>query len=941
MEDSNSRHFTRELFLNDLHMGALKVIQGTSNDSTGPETLYPQLFLVFSHIGKDTEDFWALTISTQEKSWTKWTLEMVCNPDQILDMCVGNLPLYRGLFVLSKEDTLKLRFVGLDPRKPDAVLAPIPQPVPTNASHLASFENKDGKTDLLISGDALTWRSAQDCFSGSKKQTVIADTTASNLLQMVVGQKGNLISVWALNRHHSLSYQEFQLDSNGPPKPLSPSMPLLDNIKGNGRFATLLSPTHGQKIFVVDEANNMKMLEQSVQTALWQPPVDVSLPNSDEMIEFQSHTVQFQLNDKSGLPISGKKLMLCSSSSTELIVNGINIRTSPVGSTIHTDEAGAISIVIRSDGLSAPLLELKDQDIGNSIFAGGSFKIDPMKKLWDTVGSVKSANDLTDMKMPNGESFVRENVGKEDLEKAAKALKDLSTARIDLLLESNAIQDLKKPANDLVSSAKTEIGSMGVQVMQAAGVPADRAWGIWYWICEKIKSGYEWSVQKLKAGWEFVVKIAGKAWNFLLECTSHVASAMQKVLEAITNGWEWVKNKLSFIFTWSDILDVKNIFSNYMVQAILLGADSISDLEEKADQYFADMRMKVQLMKAMKLKLPKELQLLSPNSKGSSDDGDKKSTEAMTSPQAQFGSNHLKQGTTKLPARTKGQTTIERVILRLKKVWDQMKALAERCKVNLIDLFKSPEINLELLLQKVGFDLLEDALGVLQSLVTGLLGSISDLIVELADAITTEIKIPVLSTLYKKISGGHALTILDLICFCVAIPTTIVYKTVVGKNPADLPGLEELKKPDAHKKELDERMGRLSKDSEATNQSKPSASKPAVSHSFRLPEMKPETFAIRAPIGENNTEEKMVSTTSGFPAKQSFVSKSMRLPETKPSDAKPNSKPQQKFERDNDEQHRIRSRTRFAESSHWASPLSKCYFHFSRHEKGSVLNCKR
>ncbi|MEO8034047.1 MAG: PQQ-binding-like beta-propeller repeat protein [Acidobacteriota bacterium] len=49
----------------------------------------------------------------------------------------------------------------------------------------------------------------------------------------------------------------------------------------------------------------------------------------------------------------------------------------------------------------------------------------------------------------------------------------------------------------------------------------------------------------------------------------------------------------------------------------------------------------------------------------------------------------------------------------------------------------------------------------------------------LLDALTTEISIPFLSDFYKLISGD-ALTVLDLVCLIVAVPTTIAYEIVTG-----------------------------------------------------------------------------------------------------------------------------------------------------------------
>ena len=87
----------------------------------------------------------------------------------------------------------------------------------------------------------------------------------------------------------------------------------------------------GQKLFVLDEASGMKMLEQSVQSGIWQQPVEIMIPDSDEMIEFTSYTLRIQLDDKPGMPMTDQAIKLCSTTSAEMLVNDTSVRGSPDG----------------------------------------------------------------------------------------------------------------------------------------------------------------------------------------------------------------------------------------------------------------------------------------------------------------------------------------------------------------------------------------------------------------------------------------------------------------------------------------------------------------------------------------------------------------------------------------------------------------------------------
>ena len=492
------------------------------------------------------------------------------NAVEILDKCVANLPMFRGLFVLFKDktDAVRLLFVGLNPSKQNPVLKSIAQPVPAGARLLASFDNKDGFTDLLIAGRTLTWRSAQDCEDGSRKEpeTLCSDDNISGAIQLHVAQSKNILSTWALNEGSLLSYQEFviaQEDSDNVPAQRTSLLPLLQGTVRSKRFSAIQSPKLGQKLFVIDDAGAMRMLEQNVETAIWQAPVDVMIPDSNEMIEFSSYTTRVQVDDQSGAPLINQTFKLYSSTSAEMLVNGASIRGSPSGQLLNTDDTGTLTIIIRAEGLSAPILTLDDADPKGKVFQGKPLTIDPMSKLWSTVGDIKSAKDLKDMQLPDGTGFVRPGMSDKDLESAAKAL-----------------QDLSKVKNELASPSKPSVSA----------VTKDRDWGFMYYLYEKAEDAYNWVVEKVKEGWQLVVEFAGKAWKFLLENVPQVAAAMQKIFEAVSSGWEWVKKKLGFIFAWGDIVDVKNIFVNLTTQGILWGADSISLLELKTQDFFDDLR---------------------------------------------------------------------------------------------------------------------------------------------------------------------------------------------------------------------------------------------------------------------------------------------------------------------------------------------------------------
>ncbi|KAF5558478.1 hypothetical protein FPHYL_7387 [Fusarium phyllophilum] len=787
---------------------------GSSNDK---KNTYPCFYMTFNHIDKTTEDVWAVCVDPTTRQWSRQkTFELSTNAIKVLDKCPANIPLHRGLFVLYEEsDALQLKFVGFNPTKENPTLRSFAQPVPTGATTLASFESHSGFTDLLVSGaDGLSYRTAQQVFQVDKTPFTIlsSDPAFGNATQVQVAQTTQHLSIWTLSPDKALSYQEFSVPEKGQtPAELSPVIPLLDKVGKDGRFACLRSPKLGQRLFFVDDTGNIRMFEQSVESGMWQKPTEISIPDSDKMIEFSSHTILVTVEENDETPMALEPLRLSSSISVECLVNGVWIRTSPTDKKeVSTDASGQLTIIIRSEGLSTPVITLTSGTPGKKIFSGGRLEIDPMQKLWSTISKISSAQDLKNLKLPDGSSFLREGLSDKELEEVAKKLSHLHKIKSDM--------------------ADNEANGIFTVMNQGFQTIAHRAWGAIKSISDKIKEVVESgvnkamevvdiAVKKVKEAWNFVVEVKDKVWNFVLETASQVAAAMQTVLDTVVGGWQSIRNFFGFMYNWGDIIKTKNMIANMTTQGLLLLADGTPYIEMKIHGFFEKIRGKIKELKDSKLppglsdlKAGKneDMRKKAREKDGAKDEINKTEKEIRT-PQAQYGSYHLKHSR---GGEAKQTAPFDRILDRLSDVMEEAGQLASRLSdniKNLIDLHG--DVSIGSLLTKLGFELLEDILDVVESMLMAFLGNISDLLVLIADRMNETIKIGVLSSLYRKVSGGADLTLLDAISLVVAIPATIVFKHVTRESPSEMLGAEWLTKPNALRGKLAARMAGLNSDS--------------------------------------------------------------------------------------------------------------------------------
>jgi hypothetical protein len=365
----------------------------------------------------------------------------------------------------------------------------------------------------------------------------------------------------------------------------------------------------------------------------------------------------------------------------------------------------------------------------------------------------------------------------------------------------------------------------------------------------------------VKEGWKFVVELVKKVWNFVIETVQHVAAAIQTILEAISDGWEWIKQKLGFIFSWDDIISVKNVLVNVATRGILLAADSAQHLEEKAQAIFDKIQAGLGYLKQYQDKLPKEIMDI-PLSAKANQERRLKSTnnevqKQVQSPQGQYGIYHAKHSGATVGPRKEGESTWDRLWKRLQDVVAKIQTLILRLCKNIFTLLGKEDVTVGDLISQVGLDFAQDFIAFGSSIITGILGSLSDLFLELADKINAEINIPVLSPLYKLLTGNE-LSVLDAVCHIIAIPTTLVYKTTTGSNPLDIKGVDAYTRTDELKRELVTRIARS----------------------------KPQPMFEMLPIKAQKSQEGQKSSAFAQKASVFGISASQAVPDMKPPDRK-------------------------------------------------------
>ncbi|KAF8253324.1 hypothetical protein K440DRAFT_657303 [Wilcoxina mikolae CBS 423.85] len=762
---------------------------GTNDDGKG----YPLLVVVFVGLDRPTVDINRIEVDLTGKSWSfKTDLTLPENAAKMTAMCVGNLRSARGLFTLYEiQGTYSLKFIGVEGKfgvsfRTDLV-------VPPGAKSLSSFTNKDGYTDLLVGGNGLFHFTASAA-SHSKSQAtqVTSDSLFQGLKELYVAKAAGQLSVWAENKDNNIVYQQMNIDTTGA----TPPTPLLSREKGGGNFAALLNPTSGsQQFFVIGDNNTINLLEQSGDTRIWSP-TPIVVPSIGRNIEFPSYTSHINLVGTDGKPLRNSNVLLCSSGWTDITVNGSIINIGLDGVPVTTDSLGNITIILPVSDVGSHVFTLKDVPSGKTL-GGQVYVIDPSMKVKDGLGKIKSGDDLHNATLKNGEKLLAgSDASPADVNNAAQAISQMHDTFSKLPsdgTEHSTNSVVAAVANITTASAFRPAAQSELFSEDTVSDVEDALWDAWHWVEGQFDKVKQWFIQAGEDVLHFVIDFGGKILRFALKSIIQVLKAVAWVMKNvlgvdIDKFIEW----LGFLFEWDDIVDTHKMIVTMANQSIQWGADNVESFATVVDDFFVGIENTIR-----DLTLPKELKDIQGSEKQITDiagsDASEKPTAASNTPGGNWCNYQLEHGgiTSVQPYEKIGDDPLSQLWRDvIEPTLSSLSDSATTLGSDIVELFNvNSTLSVDQIFEKLGSDILVSFIRALRTISVGIIRLMADIIRDVQAIINKAIDIPILTPLYKLISGGSDLTLLDAFALLVAIPSTILYKALTGKKPSEIGGI--------------------------------------------------------------------------------------------------------------------------------------------------------
>ncbi|KAJ6583461.1 hypothetical protein DFH09DRAFT_1360111 [Mycena vulgaris] len=776
--DLDGAELKRKLVLNaepPNGIGVTKLFAGSSDSQDWP------LLVATYHMlsGTAKED---LNISRVTVYPSRWELSRDLAIPQttkgVIDMCAVRSYAGDGLVVLNKDvnGSFKLFFTTTELEPDGRTQTELRLPSSTKPTSLATAQEPGG-TNVFIVGNGLYMLNYADLTESGTIVTQLSSHSAyAEASRLTLAQAGDTFTAWFQTGEQVVTYQRAQTDGTliGEPVPLLP--PSSEAGKTVQYVPILHSSLVSQSLVLRSDANELVVMEQSTVTGLW-VTTPLMVEEVGTVMEVNAFVTHIEIKGKEdGMPSVMAPYVLSSSSFITTIVNGVEHALGRTPMTVETNERGVITLIVPVDGISTPTFTLSDplssSPDAEPLRLGEPIVIDPTVKVFDRLTkAISASSDIRELKSPNGHSMIEpgSGVSKEDAEAAAKALKDLSTVRAELIQGHQVNFFTAATAISI-----TEVSS---------------PWEFWQWIKQGVRRAYKYTITKLGDAWTFVVKLGQQAWNFVLDTVERVVECAKYVLDKVKAAWNWVKDTVGFIFNWGDIKATAESIKVVVRSSLTYAANFIA--KERYDVGDSLDRTEKLLFDAFNIKLPGDIT----DKKQNAADTNKGATqysagndEAASGAPANTGPYHYEQG---LKSKNLPQMYAGQVVGALESVWDNLlagpvKAIGtevEAIAKNVAKTFaEKKEITAGDILQQIGAALIRLIMTFVRALTQGLMKIGEDVIIGLRNAIDTPIEFPVISALLRKI-GIPTFSYLDVLALVIAFPVTTMSKVLTGKAP--------------------------------------------------------------------------------------------------------------------------------------------------------------
>ncbi len=575
------------------------------------------------------------------------------------------------------------------------------------------------------------------------------------------------LTVWGLSGADELFYLTCPY-TLGKPGAWSTQTPL-----PIGTQVDLVSPyvnisNNANTIFAV-AVNTLYILTRSPQTGLWSTSI-VTLPpplSDSPSLTYNSYTTTIQLLDENNQPLTNTPLMLGANTQAAFYINNLYYVLDTTTVPVNTDSSGNITIIESITDLTGTMLYVSQDGTG-------AVAINPMNTAFGQVAQLNTVSSLQSAVVTdqygNTTPLVPAGTSTDDLQTVADSNNSLATAynsfsSSDYVLRAAGFNKFNSPVLvGFESAIKVDIGDL----------------------FQMLDSAAKFAVQVIKSDaeqvWNFIATIGEDIYQAVLDTVYAVVGAVEWVFKQIEVAIEDLLAFLSFLFSWEDIVITHKVMKNFFIQSTQAAIDSLSEMEADIPNIFTSLINQINGWTDLP-SLPQTPDSTTANSPAPT---------AQNSSPSTLIAYHFQGNVSNASSSATPPSYPQDIFQDLLNLLNQEEqTLLDACNaINTQIIIPFSSLSATEILQRFLGIVTDTILGATEDIIVATVQLLIQLSGDVIDVMTAPIHFPVLSDIYKWLTGDE-LSFLDVVCLVAAVPTTLCYKisndAATGSKAAPFP----------------------------------------------------------------------------------------------------------------------------------------------------------
>ncbi len=638
---------------------------------------------------------------------------------------------------------------------------------------------------------------------GAHPYKLIEDERLTQVKQLYAYKLGEKTYVWGFNENGDLFHMFCQSENISDGNNWSVVLPVLKGVQyaypyKNPDFNSNCLISYGKDgtLIVGEEAPDTGLLSNA----------NVTLPATDEKpIKFTTYTTRITVTDQDDMILPNKKIFIQSETPCNVYINGMYYALRDYPCEVDTDTTGKLLIFHKTDTINAHNFIIWADE-------GQMITITPSEKSSKKLLSLNEKNKLKNAKLPNGESLVPKDIRDEDIEAIAHGIDLLGDVALTLPSSSMKLKGSMSKANFLANTnhkgslllcvrpegiesytgeaALRQMSPTALKSLQSVDGLVDdiiyTAGDIFSWIKDLGKSIYNIFITFVEDTWHFVLEIGGKIYQFVITCINEIVACCETFFELIKVGIEKLIDFVKFLFSWDDIVRVKDVskkcvqltityVNNYLLLAKEKTHEMITELISKIDEW-ADIETVNDVMNKPVLELKD-----SDSGRENTDVTDMFLTDHFVDnyPSSTLHESLFKQAMASDPIKE----AFEIFARTVEEQEDILKELIDKLRRELFENENFSSYSLLTIIKKILAILATAGFETCDNMVAALIDVIVLIIKTVADIMDKPIYIPVFSEILEDLFNVPPVSLLDILCLLPSIGSCIIYKMCTGKAP--------------------------------------------------------------------------------------------------------------------------------------------------------------